>query len=330
MPRFGPRKQPRSNRSGFAAAPIAPELVRAARIEGIIMRWEEHGDASSDALPIVMVHGIPTHPRLWRYVIPRLVGEGRRCLAWELVGYGWSMSEGTGRDISVRRQAEYLSAWLRHLGIERALFIGHDLGGGVVQRLVVHDPSLAAGLVLADCVAYDNWPVAPVRAARAVAGFLRRTPPRLLEPVLKSGLMTLGHDRGPRRKESVELHWLPYSRRVGPGAFAHQLHSLDPADTLEVAPELPRLRLPAHVIWGEHDPLGLASAKRLAADLSAPLKCIAGARHFTPEDHPDAIADAASALLESIGAQPAQPEVSAGWGRPMPSGAEQGERPPAR
>ena len=44
-------------------------------------------------------------------VVPQL--EVARCLAFEMVGYGSSIPEGRGRDISVARQAEYLVAWAK-------------------------------------------------------------------------------------------------------------------------------------------------------------------------------------------------------------------------
>ena len=53
--------------------------------DGVRMRWEETGEG----LPVVFVHGIPTSPRLWRHVMPRVKG---RALAWEMVGYGASIT----------------------------------------------------------------------------------------------------------------------------------------------------------------------------------------------------------------------------------------------
>ncbi len=55
------------------------------------MRWEEQGEGT----PVVFVHGIPTSPRLWRHVVPRV--EGARRLAWDMVGYGASIAEGRHR-----------------------------------------------------------------------------------------------------------------------------------------------------------------------------------------------------------------------------------------
>lgn len=114
------------------------------------MRWEESGQGA----PVVLIHGIPTCPALWRHVMPRI--EGARCLAWEMVGYGASIPEGRERDISVASQAQYLASWLRHLGIEQAILAGHDLGGGVAQIAAVRNPGLCRGLFLTNAIGYDS------------------------------------------------------------------------------------------------------------------------------------------------------------------------------
>ncbi len=36
--------------------------------DGVRMRWEETGEGP----PVVFVHGIPTSPRLWRHVVPKV------------------------------------------------------------------------------------------------------------------------------------------------------------------------------------------------------------------------------------------------------------------
>ncbi len=76
-------------------------------VDGIAMRWEERGEG----IPVVLLHGIPTSPAVWRRVVPLVTGA--RCLAWEMVGYGASIPEGNNRDISVSKQADYLASWLR-------------------------------------------------------------------------------------------------------------------------------------------------------------------------------------------------------------------------
>jgi pimeloyl-ACP methyl ester carboxylesterase len=143
-----------------------------ATVRGVPMRWTEVGEG----FPVVLVHGIPTSPALWRHVLPQV--HGGRCLAFEMVGYGNSIPAGRDRDISVARQADYLLGWLEQLGVERAVLVGHDLGGGVAQIAAVHQPRRCAGLVLADAILLrllaDPQRPGPARPGRSWVGCRRR------------------------------------------------------------------------------------------------------------------------------------------------------------
>ncbi|MFD2436366.1 alpha/beta fold hydrolase [Modicisalibacter luteus] len=265
------RQALKARRSGTDDMPVAPALSRSALVEGILMRWEEHGERTSGKLPIVMVHGIPTNPRIWRYVIPQLEASGAPRLAWEMVGYGYSIDEGLGRAISIPAQAEYLQSWLEAQGIERAVFVGHDVGGGVVQALLAAHPERFAGLVLVDSVAFDNWPVPMMKLVQQSHSLVGMLPPAALKPLLHTGIRDLGHDDAARGVESATLLWEPYSRPTGPAGFANQARYLSAADTMEAASRLEtRPDLPVRIVWGEKDPLGLESAERLAMLLGAP------------------------------------------------------------
>lgn len=184
--------------------------ARTCDVGGIPMRWEESGAGT----PVVLVHGIPTSPRLWRHVVPRL--KRVRALAWEMVGYGDSIPAGRGRDLSVAMQAEYLVRWLDALGLERVVLVGHDLGGGVAQIAAVRHPARCAGLVLTNAVAYDSWPIPSLKLLRAAGGLVRRLP----GPAVKTGvfrmLMARGHDDARVAAESLDVHWARYAAH-GPG-----------------------------------------------------------------------------------------------------------------
>lgn len=263
-------------------------------VDGIPIRWEEHGDG----IPVVLVHGIPTSPALWRYVAPRLVGA--RALAFEMVGYGQSIPAGAGRDISVSRQADYLIAWLAQLGIGRAIFVGHDLGGGVVQIAAVRHPNVCAGLFLTNAIGYDSWPIPSVKALRAGAAVVRHLPDSAVKFIMAT-LMARGHTGTKQAREALAIHFEAYAAHGAGAALARQVTSLNVGDTLAVAPELPRLGVPARVTWGAADRFQkIGYGERFSHDLSAPLRSIHGGKHFTPEDFPDIIADEISALLAEV------------------------------
>lgn len=255
------------------------------------MRWEEAGEG----FPVILVHGIPTSPALWRDVVPQL--RGVRALAWEMVGYGESIPQGRGRDISVARQAAYLVAWMRELGIERAVLAGHDLGGGVVQIAAVQNPDLVSGLFLTNAIGYDSWPIPAVKAMRAAGAIVERFPKPIFRPIFSSFLQ-LGHDDGEIASESIEQHWRKYAAHDGSAAFIRQVRSLDVQDTLVIQDRLTALNVPARVVWGEADQFQkVRYGERFARDLGTALQRIPGGKHFMPEDHPEVIASALNDLV---------------------------------
>jgi len=239
---------------------------------------------------VVFIHGIPTNPRLWRHVVPQL---GRiRALCFEMVGYGDSIPAGHDRDISVARQADYLIAWLDELDVHRAVFAGHDLGGGVAQIAAVRHPDRCAGLMLTNSIGYDSWPIPMVTALRATRAVIARMPGAGLRVMLRM-FMRLGHDRPSMAEEALDVHLPPYLRHNGAAAFARQVRWLDVHDTLDVADSLPRLDVPARAVWGAaYQFQKLPYGARLAWDLNTTIEAIEGGKHWSPEDHPDRIAAA--------------------------------------
>ncbi len=265
-------------------------------IDGPTYRWDEAGDP--DGVPVVLLHGIPTSPALWRDVLPRL--RGVRALAFEMVGYGASIDDGRGRDLSLRAQAEHLHRWLDALDLERVVLVGHDLGGGVAQIAAVRRPERFAGLVLTNAVSDGSWPIPAVRAMRAVPRLLARTPDRVFEVVLGT-LMARGHDDPEVARTSLAIHHAAYARADGAAAMARQVVDLDVRDTLEVAPAVASLRVPARVVWGVEDRFQPPIfGQRLALELGTRPIAIRGGRHFTPEDHPATIAAAIQAVTTEL------------------------------
>lgn len=260
----------------------------------IRMTWNEQGTG----FPVVLVHGIPTSPALWRHVTPRL--PEARCLAWEMVGYGFSRVQGRGRDISVGQQADYLASFLDTIGVSRAVFAGHDLGGGVVQILALRRPDLCAGLMLTNAIGYDSWPVPSIKMLSSAGGLVRRLPPAALKAVF-STMLARGHTSKEGAEEALRTHWPMYSSRFGPDAFVRQVQSLDVRDTLDIVEQLRKLAVPARVVWGDADQFQkIEYGERFARDLNAPLYRIPGGKHFTPEDYPELVADAIGELLAQV------------------------------
>ena len=269
---------------------------RTATVDGTPVRWLEQGTGA----PVVLVHGIPTSPALWRHVVPRL--PGLRVLAFEMTGYGESIPAGEGRDLSVSAQADRLNAWMEHLDLVPATLVGHDLGGGVVHIAAVRRPDLCAGLMITNGIGYDSWPVPSVKAIRAAAPLVSRLPGVALKPAFAM-LLARGHDDASVARESLAVHSRPYVEHGGV-AIARQAAALDVRDTLAVQDRLPSLEVPARIVWGVADPFQkVAYGERFARDLGTAVRRIEGGKHFTPEDHPDVVAEEIRSLAAEVAAR---------------------------
>ncbi|EAQ04549.1 probable oxidoreductase-putative hydrolase involved in aromaticring cleavage [Pseudooceanicola batsensis HTCC2597] len=265
-------------------------------VDGIAMRWEERGPGD----PVILLHGIPTCPALWREVAPLV--EGHRVIAWEMPGYGASIPEGRDRDISVATQADYLIAWMRSQGIQRATLVGHDLGGGVAQIAAVRAPQMVSGLLLTNAICYDSWPVPLVAAVAKTGSIAKHAPDSSFHQLLKL-MFSKGHETEAAAEAAFEAHAPHYDRHGEAEAFVRQAQSLNVEDTKTIAGQLSGLGLPARIVWGAADEFQKVEyGERLAADLGAPLRRIEGGLHFTPEDHPRILADEINALLRTVAA----------------------------
>ena len=279
---------------------------RTARVDDIEMRWVETGKGD----PVVLIHGIPTNPALWRDVAPRITG--RRVLAWEMVGYGASIAEGRERDISVAQQAEYLAAWMRDQRISKAVVAGHDLGGGVAQILAVRHPDLVSGLFLTNAICYDSWPVPVVKGIAAAGSILKHAPDGSVRQFMKL-MFSKGHDNAAAKEAALNVHAPHYEASDGAAALVRQTQSLNKEDTLAVAGLLPSLDIPARLVWGADDEFQTIDyGERLARDLGAPMRRIEGGKHFTPEDHPEIIAEEIDTLAKAVAARDYAPAPTTG------------------
>lgn len=99
-----------------------------------------------DAPLVVFTHGATVDHHEWDATLP-LVGERFRVLAWDVRGHGRSRPAALSFPAA---QADLL-AILGALGVDRATFVGHSMGGNLHQELVFHHPERVQALVFVDC-----------------------------------------------------------------------------------------------------------------------------------------------------------------------------------
>lgn len=279
------------------AAPETGQVVavpRLARHEIVLDDEHRVGVAvCGQGLPIVLVHGFTAEGILYAQTLSRLVAMGFKVVAVDIAGHGATQGLPTGGD-DLASYTALLARVLDELGIRRAVFAGHSMGGRLVTQLAAADPQRAIAVVLIDAVVGDTWdrliklsrfapPVLVGLAALLVADTLSTLPwlrnpaqaaklGRLLAPTL------IGHARRP---------W----RLLGPGI---SMMRSQPSGTM--LDELGEARIPVVVIHGDRDmPVPYATAVDAARRSAGTLVTVKGGTHSwvlkDPETLPAIIAE---------------------------------------
>ncbi|MEW6161174.1 MAG: alpha/beta hydrolase [Verrucomicrobiota bacterium] len=253
-------------------------------------------DAGQGA-PVVLLHGIPTWSYLWHPTIQYLQ-DGYRVLAPDMPGFGFS-DKRDGFDRSIAMQAEAILAFLNALEIDSAHLIAHDIGGGVAQRLAVFHPERVRSLCLMNSVCYDSWPIElmlqlsnPETARRLSASLAMK----MLRRALKMGFAN------PPSDEWLEGLLAPYQTEVGKLSLIRNAAALNTNLTVELTAQLPRVTIPALILWGEEDSFQLVRyGERLALDLPrSRLIRLPQAKHFVMIDQPALVHEHLGTFLETL------------------------------
>jgi pimeloyl-ACP methyl ester carboxylesterase len=247
-------------------------------------------------VPAVFIHGFPTSSHLWNELIP-LIPPGHRLVVLDLLGYGRSDRPGARR-VDAQAHAERVVELFDELRIQRACIVGHGIGGGIAQLIATQFATRVSHVCLVNSVGLDCWPSVASRTGRACAPFARFLPPAVMRRVLRGGVVR-GYSDPERANRSIDLYLRPFDGPEGRDAAAAHIKALAGTDTSALASRLGAIAAPTAIVCGQQDravPPSVARGLHEAIPNST-LDVIAGARHFTPEEAPQQVADAIERLL---------------------------------
>ena len=247
-------------------------------------------------VPLLLVHGITSYSFIWRTILPALAQE-HEVVAVDLLGCGDS-DKPLDESYGIIRQVELLHAFTKALGFGPFTMIGHDIGGGIVQRFAVEHPERLTHAIVINSVAYDYWPVQPIITLRTP--IIRQ----LAMATLDLGAFQLIVKRGVFHRERVtpelmELFWKPMRTSLGRKAFLHFAEGLDNRDLMSIADDLTRTKVPFLILRGTEDVyLSAEISHRLHREIpGSQLLELPEAGHFIQEDQPEHIVAAVKAFL---------------------------------
>lgn len=124
-----------------------PEL-RTVRTHVLEIAYEEAGPPGGE--PVLLLHGWPDSVRTWDAVVPALAGEGYRCLAPYLRGFGPTrfIASSTPRSGQATALAQDAKDFADALGLDRFILVGHDWGGFAAYLVAAIWPERVKRLVV--------------------------------------------------------------------------------------------------------------------------------------------------------------------------------------
>jgi pimeloyl-ACP methyl ester carboxylesterase len=125
---------------------------RTAQTNGITMEYFEQGEGT----PVLLLHGFPEHPFSWRNQVDPIAAAGFRVIVPSQRGFGGTDAPPGPDGYNQRNLVADLTGLLDALGIDRAVWFGHDWGSIPAWYAGVYAPDRALG-VGSLCTPYFIW-----------------------------------------------------------------------------------------------------------------------------------------------------------------------------
>jgi pimeloyl-ACP methyl ester carboxylesterase len=138
---------------------------RAFERDGVRIVYYDAGPATA-APPLVLCHGFPDMAFGWRNQIAALAARGFRVIALDQRGYGQSDCPDAVEAYDLDALTGDLCALLDVVGVEKAVFVGHDWGGIVVWSMPLRRPGRVAGIVALNTPYSKKAPEDPIAIFR--------------------------------------------------------------------------------------------------------------------------------------------------------------------
>lgn len=112
---------------------------------------------AGSGIPVVFAHGFPELAFSWRSQLSALGANGMHAIAPDQRGYGGSSAPEAIEAYDLKQLCGDLNDLCDALDVERAIFVGHDWGGGVTWAMPHFFPERVLGLV-GVCTPYMAFP----------------------------------------------------------------------------------------------------------------------------------------------------------------------------
>ncbi|HWA67747.1 MAG TPA: alpha/beta hydrolase [Mycobacteriales bacterium] len=220
---------------------------------------------------------------------------GQTVIVHDRLGTGTSR---TAEPISVRSWSDDTATLLDGLGIERALLVGHSLGGALAAQVLLDHPERVAGVLLLDPTPLNDRPLC-TRASKGAAALARLCRLPLVGGGFEALLKRSGRPRRlrPSARQSFDRTFSGSWLEDTAASVRLLIEDADAFCAREVSPT----RVPALLVSADRKPTNKAriAHTELAAMLGARLEIWPKTQHSLHLQKPDLVVTRTRELLES-------------------------------
>lgn len=261
-----------------------------------------------DAPAIVLLHGFPSASRDFHAVLPALAAR-HRVIVHDHVGFGFS-DKPRDYGYSILDQADRALALWQSLGLREVSLLAHDYGCSIATELFWRRAHGGLPVTLRSATLVNSglyYHMAGLRLAqhllrmKATRGIFSRLSNRAM---YRANMRRLWGTPGPGLDDELDVLWEMTARDNGKLALGWLSHYLEERRYIHTERWNAAIRAfdaPAHVLWGDRDPVGIPSiAEKLAAELpAATLTWLPGVGHYPMLEAPAEFARAALRFIEA-------------------------------
>ena len=232
--------------------------------------------------PLLLTHGFASSSHAWAPVVDAF-GASRRCITWDVRGHGKGYCPDDAAEYSIPLTLGDMETLLDDADVERAVLVGHSMGGYLSLEFQKAHPSRVAGLVL-----IGTGP--GFRKDDAREGW-NQVCERYVSIFETKGFDGLG--------KSAELDGSVH--QGGVGGLIHAARGILRQHDAGVIDNLTRIGVPTLIIVGENDKPFRAGSDYMAAKIpGARLVVVDGAPHAPMLTHPNIVNAEITTFLDGV------------------------------
>jgi cis-3-alkyl-4-acyloxetan-2-one decarboxylase len=274
-----------------------PFEARYIEVDDVRLHYVDEG--KRDAPPLLFVHGNPTWSYLWRAPIKALSDSGRRCVAFDHMGYGRSDKPPQLARYTLQTHVDNALALIDELDLRDVTLVAHDWGGPIGLGAMLERRGRLRAAVLVNTWAWELPSFVPsfIREFRteglgeilvlggnlfveSIPGGMAR---RETDPMMMEAYRAPFPDYWSRLAMLAAQRDIPFTERDRSAALMGSIHE-----------RLQELDVPVTLLWGMRDPVFQPVFMDQWRELFPDARVVElhDAAHFVPEDRPDALIEA--------------------------------------